>query len=144
MTKKWQKFCNGKNGKVSLKLTKTRQSVINQAFCRPFIVHYQSFRNKLFYLLCRDGQLKRREFRDFRKIVKGLSRNKVCARHFWQYCDMQSDGRLTKSEWSTCLGLDTSSKLTFKIKISGLCRHQRPFFWQEFLRNFAFESLQIL
>ena len=54
--------------------------------------------------------LKRREFREFRQMVKRLARNKVCARHFWKYCDMKSDGRMTKAEWTSCLGLDANSK----------------------------------
>ena len=59
----------------------------------------------------RDGMLRRREFRKFRKSVKRLARNKVCARHFSIYCDMKSDGKMTKREWTSCLGLDTNSKL---------------------------------
>ena len=65
----------------------------------------------------RDGILKRREFGKFRKRVKRISRNKVCARHFWKYCDLKSDGRLTRSEWTQCLGLDTNSKQLIKKKV---------------------------
>ena len=41
-------------------------------------------------------------------MVKRSARNKVCARHFWRYCDRGSDGRMTKKEWTTCLGLETN------------------------------------
>ena len=58
----------------------------------------------------RNGVLVKREFRTFRRSVKRLARNKVCAGNFWRYCDMDSDGAMTKSEWSNCLGLNVNSE----------------------------------
>ena len=66
----------------------------------------------IYFYFDRNGILKKREFGAFRRTVKRISRNKVCARHFWKYCDQRSDGRLTRSEWTQCLGLDTNSKYT--------------------------------
>ena len=79
---------------------------------RPFY-HKRNLHSRFEFHHFRDGILKRREFGKFRKRVRRISRNKVCARHFWKYCDLKSDGRLTRSEWTQCLGLDTNSKLRY-------------------------------
>ena len=43
---------------------------------------------------------------------------KVCGSNFWKYCDMNSDGTMTESEWSNCLGLNVNSKTLFIFQIS--------------------------
>ena len=58
--------------------------------------------------------LRKREFRDFRVAVRNSgwpARNRACARNFWQYCDLDSDSKLTKTEFRTCLGIDINSEI---------------------------------
>ena len=57
--------------------------------------------------------LRKREFRDFRVAVRNSgwpARNRACARNFWHYCDLDSDSKLTKNEFRTCLGIDINSE----------------------------------
>ena len=100
---------------------------------RPFLCK-RNLHSRFEFHHFRDGILKRREFGKFRKRVKRISRNKVCARHFWKYCDLKSDGRLTRSEWTQCLGLDTNSKLRYfenmYIWFNRLALHFSQFFFQ--------------
>ena len=99
---------------------------------RPFY-HKRNLHSRFEFHHFRDGILKRREFGKFRKRVRRISRNKVCARHFWKYCDLKSDGRLTRSEWTQCLGLDTNSKLRYfenmYIWFNRLALHFSQFFF---------------
>lgn len=73
----------------------------------------------------RDGHLRKREFKTFRRSVKRLARKKMCARNFWQYCDMKSDGVMTKSEWTGCLGVDTNIPLQLFTSLSSQEDHAR-------------------
>uniref|UniRef100_A0A0K2TMA6 SPARCrelated modular calciumbinding protein 1like [Bombus impatiens] n=1 Tax=Lepeophtheirus salmonis TaxID=72036 RepID=A0A0K2TMA6_LEPSM len=63
-----------------------------------------------------NGIIKRREFGDFRKGVKRMSRNKQCAVTFWRYCDMNNDKKMTPTEWNTCLGVDVN--VSFRLFLS--------------------------
>ena len=58
------------------------------------------------FRLSSDGTLRKREFKSFRLDVRQLARNKACARHFWHYCDRNSDKRISQEEWDSCLGMD--------------------------------------
>lgn len=64
----------------------------------------------------RDGDLRKREFKTFRLAIKRLARNKFCARNFWQYCDLDDDKRMTRSEWGTCLGVEIN--ISFSLFLS--------------------------
>ena len=63
-------------------------------------------------LFCRDGDLRKREFRAFRlKMTREMATgNRFCARNFWHYCDFNDDKRVSKREWNTCLGADINSE----------------------------------
>ena len=80
-------------------------------------VHAKLFTKNSFF--SRNGRLRKKEFKSFRRKVKRLARNKLCARHIWQYCDMDSDGVLTRGEWSNCLGVNVNSKFNNIFKIDG-------------------------
>ncbi|XP_064113685.1 SPARC-related modular calcium-binding protein 2-like isoform X3 [Macrobrachium nipponense] len=49
-----------------------------------------------------DGVLKRREYRDFRKIVKKFVEPKKCSKVFPRICDANQDKKLTQDEWRIC------------------------------------------
>ncbi|XP_064484852.1 SPARC-related modular calcium-binding protein 2-like isoform X2 [Ornithodoros turicata] len=53
-----------------------------------------------------DGALQRREVRDLRKMVRRIVEPRECARTFVRYCDLDQDKRISRSEWSVCLGVD--------------------------------------
>ncbi|XP_066947053.1 SPARC-related modular calcium-binding protein 2-like isoform X5 [Macrobrachium rosenbergii] len=49
-----------------------------------------------------DGILKRREYRDFRRIVKKFVEPKKCSKLFPRICDANQDKKLTQDEWKIC------------------------------------------
>lgn len=53
-----------------------------------------------------DGVLQRREVRDLRKMVRKNVEPRECAKTFVRYCDLDQDKRISRSEWSVCLGVD--------------------------------------
>ena len=57
-----------------------------------------------------DGQLNRREFRVLRRPVRRVVRPKRCTKNFPRYCDQDQDRRISKSEWSVCLGVGINSR----------------------------------
>lgn len=82
----------------------------------------------LYSFLFRNGRLRKKEFKSFRRKVFRLARNKICARNFWQYCDMDNDAEITRGEWSNCLGVNINSKCpSIYLKLE-LCMHgaQQP------------------
>ncbi|XP_057379159.1 SPARC-related modular calcium-binding protein 2-like isoform X2 [Daphnia carinata] len=52
-----------------------------------------------------DGQLIRREFRVLRRLVRKVVRPKRCAKNFPRLCDTDQDRKISRSEWSVCLGI---------------------------------------
>lgn len=57
-----------------------------------------------------DGQLIRREFRVLRRLVRKVVRPKRCAKNFPRLCDTDQDRKISRSEWSVCLGIGINSK----------------------------------
>jgi Secreted protein acidic and rich in cysteine Ca binding region len=57
-----------------------------------------------------DGSLNRREFRVLRRLVRKVVRPKRCTRNFPRLCDSDQDRRISRSEWSVCLGVGINSK----------------------------------
>jgi hypothetical protein len=54
----------------------------------------------------KDSFLQRTEYRDLRRLVKKAVKPKRCAKTFTSLCDMDSDQRISREEWLSCLGLD--------------------------------------
>lgn len=46
--------------------------------------------------------LDKNEFRELKRLVKGVVKPKRCSRAFGRFCDLDTDERLTKVEWSNC------------------------------------------
>lgn len=46
--------------------------------------------------------LDKNEFRELKRLVKGVVKPKRCSRAFGKFCDIDTDERLTKQEWSNC------------------------------------------
>lgn len=57
-----------------------------------------------------DGQLNRREFRVLRRLVRKVVRPKRCTKNFPRLCDTDQDRKISRSEWSVCLGVGINSK----------------------------------
>ncbi|XP_046443078.1 SPARC-related modular calcium-binding protein 2-like isoform X3 [Daphnia pulex] len=52
-----------------------------------------------------DGQLIRREFRVLRRLVRKVVKPKRCTKNFPRLCDTDQDRKISRSEWSVCLGI---------------------------------------
>lgn len=61
-----------------------------------------------------DGQLIRREFKVLRRLVRKVVRPKRCAKNFPRLCDTDQDRKISRSEWSVCLGIGINSKQFIK------------------------------
>lgn len=59
--------------------------------------------------LNRDEVLQRREVRDLRRMARRIVEPRACARSFTRYCDHNQDKRISRPEWSVCLGVDINS-----------------------------------
>ena len=60
--------------------------------------------------LNRDGVLTRREMKTFRGQMRAVVRPRKCGRSFLRYCDQNSDRRISRSEWNSCLGITENSE----------------------------------
>ncbi|XP_014666205.1 PREDICTED: SPARC-related modular calcium-binding protein 1-like [Priapulus caudatus] len=58
----------------------------------------------------KNGELSRKEVRNLQKLVKKYVKPRPCARNFVKYCDLDQDNKIAKSEWSLCLGVDTTNE----------------------------------
>ena len=58
----------------------------------------------------RDGVLTRREMKAFRGQMRAVVRPRKCGRSFLRYCDQNSDRRISRSEWNSCLGITENSE----------------------------------
>ena len=72
----------------------------------------------------RDGHLNRREFRVLRRLVRKVVRPKRCTKNFPRHCDSDQDRKLSRQEWSVCLGLGINSK--FQLTLHYLISHDIP------------------
>lgn len=61
-----------------------------------------------FSSLDHDGNdwLTRDEYRDLRRLVKKVVKPRRCARTFAKNCDLDKDLKISRQEWTTCLGMD--------------------------------------
>jgi len=57
----------------------------------------------------RDGVLKKKELKMFRAEVKKVVRPRRCGRSFFTFCDMDSNRRISRQEWSSCVGIEENS-----------------------------------
>ena len=64
-----------------------------------------------------DGQLNRREFRVLRRLVRKVVRPKRCTKNFPRHCDSDQDRKLSRQEWSVCLGLGINSKFQLMLLV---------------------------
>lgn len=53
--------------------------------------------------------LDKNEFRELKRLVKGVVKPKRCSRAFGRFCDLDSDERLTKQEWTSCFNRESST-----------------------------------
>ena len=63
----------------------------------------------------RDGVLSRGEMRVLRDSMRKVLRPRRCGRSFLRYCDQDSDKRISKKEWSSCLGVTENSEFSPRI-----------------------------
>ena len=63
----------------------------------------------------KDNKLRRREVRPLKRMIKKLVKPKACAKTFDQYCDLDQDNTITRSEWSVCLGVDINSEFSSEL-----------------------------
>lgn len=69
----------------------------------------------------KDDELKRKEIRDFRYIVNKMLKPRACAQSFHTFCDMDNNRKISRQEWSTCLGVSSASKyILLVIVVDGL------------------------
>ena len=58
----------------------------------------------------RDGVIARKEMKTFRNQMRAVVRPRKCGRSFLRYCDQNSDRRISRSEWNSCLGITENSE----------------------------------
>lgn len=54
----------------------------------------------------KDNFLDKSEYRGLRRLVKKVVKPKRCVKTFTKICDLDSDQRISRDEWVSCLGLD--------------------------------------
>ena len=64
-----------------------------------------------------DGELRMKELRSLKRMVKVLVQPKSCAKNFDAYCDMNQNGLVTRMEWSVCLGVDINSEQICNVNV---------------------------
>ncbi|XP_073845966.1 SPARC related modular calcium binding-like protein magu isoform X5 [Musca autumnalis] len=57
----------------------------------------------------RNQMLDKNEYRELKKLVKRAVKPKRCGRAFGKFCDVDSDERLSRLEWNSCLSKDGSN-----------------------------------
>ncbi|XP_067119038.1 SPARC-related modular calcium-binding protein 2-like isoform X4 [Centruroides vittatus] len=57
-----------------------------------------------------DDNLRRREIKDLRRMAKKIVKPRSCAKTFTKYCDLDQDKKITRKEWSACLGVDMNKE----------------------------------
>ncbi|XP_061399740.1 SPARC-related modular calcium-binding protein 2 [Musca vetustissima] len=58
----------------------------------------------------RNQMLDKNEYRELKKLVKRAVKPKRCGRAFGKFCDVDSDERLSRVEWNSCLAKDGSNR----------------------------------
>ncbi|GFT00466.1 SPARC-related modular calcium-binding protein 1, partial [Nephila pilipes] len=57
-----------------------------------------------------DTYLKKKELRDLRRMAKKIVKPKLCAKSFAKFCDLDQDKKISRSEWSVCVGVDINNE----------------------------------
>ncbi|GFR06438.1 SPARC-related modular calcium-binding protein 1 [Trichonephila clavata] len=57
-----------------------------------------------------DTYLKKKELRDLRRMAKKIVKPKICAKSFAKFCDLDQDRKISRSEWSVCVGVDINNE----------------------------------
>ncbi|XP_042896408.1 SPARC-related modular calcium-binding protein 1 isoform X2 [Parasteatoda tepidariorum] len=57
-----------------------------------------------------DSFLKKKELRDLRRMAKRIVKPKMCAKTFAKFCDLDQDKKISRSEWSVCVGVDINNE----------------------------------
>ncbi|GIY50052.1 SPARC-related modular calcium-binding protein 1 [Caerostris extrusa] len=63
-----------------------------------------------------DSYLKKKELRDLRRMAKKIVKPKTCAKTFAKFCDLDQDKKISRSEWSVCVGVDIN--ISFRLFMS--------------------------
>ncbi|XP_055925827.1 SPARC-related modular calcium-binding protein 1-like isoform X3 [Argiope bruennichi] len=63
-----------------------------------------------------DEFLKKKELRDLRRMAKKIVKPKMCAKTFAKFCDLDQDKKISRSEWSVCVGVDIN--ISFRLFMS--------------------------
>lgn len=79
--------------------------------------------------------LDKHEFRELKRLVKGVVKPKRCSRSFGRFCDLDTDERLTKHEWSNCFNKDPVNREYGPI---GLYKKEKVM-ERKFLKNNRFD-----
>ncbi|XP_055879815.1 SPARC-related modular calcium-binding protein 2-like isoform X4 [Biomphalaria glabrata] len=73
----------------------------------------------------KDGKLKFKEIRHFKKMVKKLIKPKPCAQEFLNFCDKKPDRTIEKADWTLCLGVDIKpSEASSSVRPAELPRNE--------------------
>jgi len=65
----------------------------------------------------RDGILKRRELKIFREEIKKVLRPRRCGRSFTRYCDQDSNRKISRQEWKSCIGIEENISFNLFSKL---------------------------
>lgn len=65
----------------------------------------------------RDGVLKKKELKGFRSDIKKVLRPRRCGSSFVRYCDQDSDRKISKHEWRSCIGIEENISFNLFSKL---------------------------
>jgi len=65
----------------------------------------------------RDGILKKKELKAFRGNIKKVLRPRRCGSSFTRYCDQDSDRKISKHEWRSCIGIEENISFNLFSKL---------------------------
>jgi len=65
----------------------------------------------------RDGILKKKELKVFREEIKKVLRPRRCGRSFTRYCDQDSNRKISRQEWKSCIGIEENISFNLFSKL---------------------------
>jgi len=65
----------------------------------------------------RDGILKKKELKVFREEIKKVLRPRRCGRSFTRYCDQDSNRKISRKEWKSCIGIEENISFNLFSKL---------------------------
>jgi len=65
----------------------------------------------------RDGILKKKELKVFRGEIKKVLRPRRCGRSFTRYCDQDSNRKISRQEWKSCIGIEENISFSLFAKL---------------------------